>query len=70
MREPVIPAGKRVSSAMDGNLKPHPIEHGLTSWSTAPAIHAGMTILEKIDHAICQSRIKECDLSLYFHFLG
>ena len=45
MREPVIPAGKRVSSAMDGNLKPI---HG--AW--IPAIHAGMTILEKIDQAI------------------
>ena len=41
----VIPAGKRVSSAMDGRLKPI---HG--AW--IPAIHAGMTILEKIDQVI------------------
>ena len=41
----VIPAGKRVSSAMDGRLKPI---HG--AW--IPAIQAGMTILEKIDHVI------------------
>jgi hypothetical protein len=41
----VIPARKRVSSAMDGRLKPI---HG--AW--IPAIHAGMTILEKIDHVI------------------
>ena len=38
MRKLVIPAGKRVSSAMDGRLKSI---HG--AW--IPAIHAGMTIL-------------------------
>jgi hypothetical protein len=45
MRKLVIPAGKRVSSAMDG--KPKPI-HG--AW--IPAIPAGMTILENIDHVM------------------
>ena len=45
MSKLVIPAGKRVSSAMDGRLKPI---HG--AW--IPAFHAGMTILEKIDHVI------------------
>ena len=39
MLKPVIPAGKRVSSAMDGKLKSI---HG--AW--IPAIHAGMTILD------------------------
>ena len=47
----VIPAGKRVSSAMDGKLKSF---HG--AW--IPAIHAGMTNLENSDHVIWQSRIK------------
>jgi hypothetical protein len=42
MRKLVIPAGKRVSSAMDGKLKPI---HG--AWILA--IHAGMTILENSD---------------------
>jgi hypothetical protein len=37
MRMLVIPAGKRVSSAMDGKLK---------------AIHAGMTIFEDSNHVI------------------
>jgi len=37
----VIPAGKRVSSAMDGKLKSI---HG--AW--IPAIHAGMTILDSV----------------------
>jgi len=41
----VIPAGKRVSSAMDGKLKSI---HG--AW--IPAIHAGMTIVENSDHVI------------------
>ncbi len=41
----VIPAGKRVSSAMDGKLKSF---HG--AW--IPAIHAGMTNLENGDHVI------------------
>ena len=41
----VIPAGKRVSSAMDGKLKSI---HG--AW--IPAIHAGMTILENSDYEI------------------
>jgi hypothetical protein len=41
----VIPAGKRVSSAMDGKLKSI---HGV--W--IPAIHAGMTYLENSDHII------------------
>jgi hypothetical protein len=41
----VIPAGKRVSSAMDGKLKSI---HGV--W--IPAIHAGMTILENTDHIV------------------
>jgi len=45
MRKFVIPAGKRVSSAMDGKLKPI---HG--DW--IPAIHAGMTILENSDYVI------------------
>jgi hypothetical protein len=39
MNKIVILAGKRVSSAMEGKLKPI---HG--AW--IPAIHAGMTILE------------------------
>ncbi len=39
IRKFVIPAGKRVSSAMDGKLKSI---HG--AW--IPAIHAGMTILD------------------------
>ncbi len=43
--ELVIPAGKRVSSAMDGKLKSI---HG--AW--IPAIHAGMTIWENSDHVI------------------
>jgi hypothetical protein len=41
----VIPAGKRVSRAMDGKLKSI---HG--AW--IPAIPAGMTILEYSDHVI------------------
>ena len=41
----VIPAGKQVSGAMNGKLKSI---HG--AW--IPAIHAGMTILENIDHVI------------------
>jgi hypothetical protein len=45
MRKFVIPAGKRVSSAMDGELKSI---HG--DW--IPAIHAGMTSLEHRDHLI------------------
>ncbi|WP_411725894.1 hypothetical protein [Methyloglobulus sp.] len=45
MRKIVILAGKRVSSAMDGKLKPI---HG--DW--IPAIHAGMTILKHSDHVI------------------
>ena len=68
----VIPAGKRVSSAMDGKLK---YIHG--TWIPAQIcpeqicinpkgirqdslmwIHAGMTILENSDHVIWQSRTK------------
>jgi len=45
VQELVIPAGKRVSSAMDGKLKSI---HG--AW--IPAIHAGMTIFENIDHVL------------------
>ena len=45
MRKLIIPAGKRVSSAMDGSLKS---VHGV--W--IPAIPAGMTILEHRDHKI------------------
>ena len=41
----VIPAGKRVSSTMDGKLKSI---HG--AW--IPAIHAGMTIVENSAHVI------------------
>jgi len=41
----VMPAGKRASSAKDGKLKSI---HG--AW--IPAIPAGMTILEKMDHLI------------------
>jgi hypothetical protein len=41
----VIPAGKRVSSAMDGKLKSI---HG--GW--IPAIPAGMTICENSNHGI------------------
>src|SRR5512136_1786682 len=41
----VIPAGKRISSAMDGKLKSI---HG--AW--IPAIHAGMTNLEHSDYVI------------------
>jgi len=45
IRKLVIPAGMRVSSAMDGKFKPI---HG--AW--IPAIHAGMTNLERIDHVM------------------
>jgi hypothetical protein len=45
MSKLVIPAGKRVSSAMDGMLKSI---HGY--W--IPAIHAGMTIFENSNHEI------------------
>ena len=47
-----MPAGKRASSAMDGKRQPI---HG--AWIrlrglTAPAISAGMTILENMDRVI------------------
>ncbi|MGZ8193699.1 MAG: hypothetical protein ACXWTW_09140 [Methylobacter sp.] len=45
MRKLVIPIGKRVSSAMDDKLKPI-----LGPW--IPAIHAGMTTLENMNHII------------------
>ena len=41
IKKPVIPAGKRVSSARDGKLKSI---HG--AW--IPAIHAGRTVLDKV----------------------
>jgi hypothetical protein len=44
-QKPVIPAGMRVSRAMDGKLK---TIHG--AW--IPEIHAGMTSLENSDHEI------------------
>jgi len=46
-----MPLGMRVSSAMEGKFKPI---HGV--W--IPEIHAGMTNLERINHVIWQSRIK------------
>jgi hypothetical protein len=51
IQEPVMPAGKRASSAMDGKRKPI---HG--TW--IPAIPTGMTILKNMDHVNRQSRIK------------
>ena len=45
MGKPIISAGKQVSSAMYGKLKPI---HG--AW--IPAIHTGMTILENKDRVI------------------
>ncbi|WP_411725883.1 hypothetical protein [Methyloglobulus sp.] len=62
MRESVILAGKRVSSAMDGKFK---FIHGawipVTSMDggsaeedmeSLPPIHAGMTILDNMDYVI------------------